>query len=130
MIPKDNKEFFLEKRKSKIDGFGVFTKKPILKGEMFYVVPVNKVSSIPVKMFAMIGDNRYVNDEVVLNWVNHSCNANTRLDLSGQLRLVALRNIEVDEEIACDYNETEIGGAKAVCKCGDKKCIGFFLRVD
>ena len=125
----ENLDLFLKKQKSQIDGFGIFTEKPIKKGDVFYEIPTDKISNVPIERFARIGDGQYVDDEAVLNWINHYCDANTKLELNEQPRLIALRDIGVNEEISCDYNETEIGGTKALCKCGHEKCKGFFSSV-
>ncbi|MBD3362074.1 SET domain-containing protein-lysine N-methyltransferase [Candidatus Woesearchaeota archaeon] len=120
---------FLHKKKSKIHGFGIFTTKEIRKGAVFYKVPMDQVYDKPKPRFAHIGKNKYVKDTKILNWVNHSCNANTILDLTGkQPKLVAKRNIKAGEEITCNYNLTEKGGNKVKCTCKKEKCKKYFLR--
>jgi SET domain-containing protein len=121
----------LVKRRSKIHGFGIFTDRDIPKGKVFYEVPLGKLSNKSRPRFAFIGDGLWVNDPRILNWVNHSCDANTFFDIAdGRLVLVARRDIEADEEITCDYNKTEKGGKKVLCKCGSRRCRGSFLRIE
>ncbi len=122
---------FLKKDQSMIDGFGIFTTQNISQGEIAYTVPLENIVSVPTPKFARVGDGKYVGDEMVLNWVNHSCSPNVLLDISGpQPALVALRDIEAEEEILCDYNQTEVGGVKVPCNCKSKNCRGCFLRVE
>ena len=122
---------FIIKKKSKIHGFGMFTSKRIKKGEVFYEIPANKIINKPKRRYAFIGNNKWVNDTKVLNWVNHSCKANTKLDISREKpALIAKRNIKEREEITCDYNKTEKNGEKISCNCGNKKCKEYFRRIE
>lgn len=117
------------KKKSKIHRFGIFTKKKIKKGEVFYKILINKTYKKPKDRCAYIGKNKWIYDNKVLNWINHSCNANTVLHIKRSLPiLIAKKNIEAGEEITCDYNLTEIGGTKVKCFCKTKNCGGYFLR--
>ena len=120
---------FLHKKRSKIHGFGIFTQKDISKGTVFYTIPVTKIHDKPKPRFAHIGKNRYVNDNQVLNWINHSCEANTTLNLKGkQPKLIAKKNIKSGDEITCDYDLTEKNGNKVKCTCRKEKCRKTFLR--
>lgn len=118
-----------QKRRSPIHGMGIFTLKPFSIGETVYEVPVTCVHRHPRSRCARIADDIYVDDESVLNWVNHSCDPSVMLDVRG-LRLCAVRSIGIGEEITCDYVLTEENGNKVPCTCGTKKCRGFFLRVE
>lgn len=124
-------EDFLIKKKSKIHGKGVFTKKDLQKGKKFYIVPTNKISNKPKRGFAFIGGDKWVNDKKVLNFVNHSCNPNTNLIVSKKNPyLISKKKIKKGEEITCDYNKTEKGGEKIKCNCKSKNCRGYFLRIE
>jgi 2-polyprenyl-3-methyl-5-hydroxy-6-metoxy-1,4-benzoquinol methylase len=117
----------LERRQSKIHGYGIFTKRDIFKGETFYYIPLTKLSYHNYKRYAYIGNGQYVNDQAVLNWVNHSCNANVRLDINRpDPVLVALRDINADEEITCNYDITEEVGVYRKCLCKEGTCKGHF----
>jgi len=119
---------FLYKDKSVIDGTGVFTKILIPKGEIFYLIPMNEIFLKSASRLAYIGNSRYVNDDKVLNWINHSCDSNTKLDIStDQPYLVSKRDIQPKEEILCDYSETEIMGSSVTCLCKSQNCRGYFL---
>ena len=111
-----------EKKKSKLQGWGIFSKRRFNKGELIYTVPVELVQPENNPNYAYIGDGKYVCDEKVLNYVNHSCNPNTKLILKDIPKLVALRNIEPQEEITCDYDISEINGFSFACNCEEKNC--------
>lgn len=122
---------FLVKKKSKIHGEGIFTTKPIKRNDILYLVPINKTDSRPHKRWAYIGKRMWVDDPEVLNFINHSCNPNTKLDIkSNQPKLITIRDIKKDEEITCDYSLTEKKGRKIKCNCKGKACRGYFLRIE
>ena len=117
--------------KSPIKGKGIFTEKDINKNEIFYIVPIKKLFSCPIDKCAKIAENKWLCDENVLSLVNHSCDPNTKLDISKQQPLLtALRDISNGEEITVDYDSTEIGGEKVFCECKKPNCKGYFLRVN
>jgi SET domain-containing protein len=122
---------FLKIKKSLVHGNGIFTEKNIIKGEIFYTVPVEKLSSYPVKRWAKINNNKWVCDGNVLNFVNHSCEPNTKLDISKeQPFLIALENIKNGDEITVNYDLTETEGNRIFCECKRPNCKGYFLRVN
>ena len=119
----------MKKRKSDIHGLGIFTSKQIDVGEVFYIIPLDKIVNNPIPRYACIGANEFVCDEIVINWVNHSCNPNTSFEISTERpHLKALRSISVTEEITLDYDKTEVNGSLVKCTCKDSNCRGFFLR--
>jgi SET domain-containing protein len=117
----------LIKRKSKIHGYGIFTKSLIRRGKNFYKIPNNKILYNPKKNCARIGKNKYVYDSKILNYINHSCNPNIKLSLKKKF-LIALRNIYPEEEITCNYEKTELKLNKRKCKCKSKNCKGYFYK--
>jgi hypothetical protein len=67
--------------------------------------------------------------------INHSCDPNAGLKFKGgDVLLVALRDIEVGEEVMWDYSTTMFeNGWQMRCECKTKKCrkiIGDFLLLD
>ncbi len=121
---------FLEKRISLINGFGIFTNKFIAKNSEFYKIPLDVIYSESKLRCARIGDKMFVCDELVLNWINHSCNPNSNLDITRDMPvLVALRDIFPSEEITVDYNKTELNGNKVKCNCNSLNCRGYFIRL-
>lgn len=69
---------------------------------------------------AQIGPHRFIWDEKVLNYVNHSCNPNSRLDIR-RLCLIAIRSISAGEEITCDYTKTEKRPLLFHCNCPEQQ---------
>ena len=67
----------------------------------------------------------FVCDPKILNWVNHSCNPNSKIELFPPL-LQSIREILPNEEITVDYNKTELPNKKVKCNCGEKNCRGYF----
>ena len=43
-------------------------------------------------------------------------------------KLIAIRSINVGEEITVDYGKTELKKNKIKCNCGSKNCKGYFYR--
>jgi len=121
---------FLIQKKSKIHGIGIFTNKVINKGDEFYIVPIKLIFNRPTPKCAYIGGKRWVSDEKVLNFVNHSCNANAVLDILGEPKLIAKRKIRSGEEITVDYDKTELNGEKVVCNCKGNNCRKYFLSIN
>jgi len=121
---------FLFKKKSKIHGIGIFSKKEIEKSSAFYVVPAKNILDKPKSRCAHIGKNRWISDKKVLNFINHSCNPNSILDTKKEPKLVAKRKIKIGEEITVDYNKTEKGGKKISCNCVEENCKKYFLRIE
>ena len=120
----------LNKRNSNINGKGIFTSQFIQNGVEFYTIPLDIVFNEPKPRCARIADRQYVSDNEVLNWVNHSCEPNSRLEILRENPvLIALRNISPDEEISVNYNETEVQGVKVECTCKSDSCKKYFIRL-
>lgn len=57
-------------------------------------------------------------------YLNHSCDPNTRINVSS-LQLLAIKNIEANEELLFDYETTESLMAEPFqCSCGSENCRG------
>ena len=119
----------MRKAKSKIHEIGIFSTEKISAAERFYEVPMEVIYSEPRSRCARIGDDKYVDDPEVLNYINHSCDPNTELEIDGvKVFLLAIKDITEADEITCDYNKTELDGKKTKCNCGSVNCRGYFLR--
>jgi len=121
---------FLFKASSQIHGRGIFTKRDIEKGYTFYEIPFRFVLFGPAPRCAYIGNDTWISDKDVLNYINHSCNPNTFFHIRLQTNscLSALRPIRAGEEITVDYDKTEIGGNRVPCNCKSPNCRGYFMR--
>jgi len=122
------KKNFLSKAKSLIHGIGIFTTLAIPSNEFFYLVPLADLRLVPTPRAARIATNKFVFDEKVLNYVNHSCEANSEIVLEQQrVVLRAKRAISEGEEITLDYCDTEERNTLVPCTCGSKKCRNYFF---
>lgn len=120
----------LEVKESKIHGKGVFAKQSIKARTIFYKISLVNTVPYTKKNCAYVGNGRWLEDNKVVNWVNHSCNPNTIIDFgNNNLLLIASRDIAKDEEITCDYDITEINGQKEKCLCNSRTCKGYFLKL-
>ena len=118
----------LMKKESPIHGIGIYTSKHIARGDIFYRVPTDSIFCSASSGLAYIGGNLWVDDKSVLNYVNHSCNPNSILDISGSPILVSKRGIFQGDEITVDYNKTEPSIRFNLCRCGEMNCRDLFKR--
>ncbi len=138
------KEVNIELRPSTIDGVGLFTIKKFKKGEVIaegihlddleLLVPWSEVSKVDTKIKTKINDfcvgtpdgfypppNNDFN-RITPDWyMNHSCTGNVGFDEVGDF--IALRSIEVDEELTYDYALAESSPKfELSCRCGEDNC--------
>lgn len=123
----------VKKKKSKIDGFGVFATANILGGEVIFSFKGKRMpfSSASIKKsqelfinsisagegFAFVPD-----DEDMLNYLNHSCSPNAYINDRNQL--VSRKSIKSGQEVCIDYSLTEIDlyWRMYPCMCGSRRC--------
>ncbi len=99
----------------------------MLQNKIFYTVPVNDLKSSPSSNFIRISKGVFVNDPLVLNFINHSCSPNSKLTITQKgVFLESIRVINVGEEITIDYNLTEEMGELVECNCKSTNCRHFF----
>jgi hypothetical protein len=128
----------LEKRSSDTEGSGIFAREEIKKDERLAifggkVMLIDEMYQIPPGMqrFTMQIEERFVLGPTGdmaedTDFFNHSCDPNA--GFSGQVFLVALRDIRAGEEITFDYAMTvsESVGSDMVfsmdCSCGSPRC--------
>ena len=76
-----------------------------------------------------ISDKEYIDTNylVVEDFINHSCSANTKIDLSKK-DFLAIKKIKKNQEITINYLASEWDLQKSnlsfKCLCGSKNCIG------
>jgi hypothetical protein len=112
--------------------FGVFAHQPITSGALLVMWSGKIVSTehLPELTALEVSRSVQVEEDLYLvpivegepgDFINHSCNPNA--GLQGQIALVALRDIEVGEEICYDYAMTD-GSAydEFECHCGEPIC--------
>ncbi len=114
-------------KKSKINKKGVFAAKDFKKGETVIVWKPKMISgaeaenaSAAHKHFIVKDGKKYLLMRSPERFVNHSCDANTRV--RGQAD-VAIRTIKKGEEITSNYGAEECL-IPFTCRCGQPKCRG------
>ena len=132
----------VEKRRSPIDGRGLFAKAKIKKGEVVvvkggYILTKNQrdkigkelgPSEIQITEDLFIGPASASEREGGMMHLNHSCEPN--LGLQGQIVYVALRDIAIDEELTFDYAMNADEPDEMTCRCGAKSCRGTITGTD
>lgn len=115
-------------------GYGVFARAPIAAGELLIVwsgdiVTREGLMELPpeVRMYSLqVEENCYQVSTLppyLPDYVNHSCDPNA--GLSGQIALVAMRDIMPGEEICFDYAMSDGSPYdEFVCQCGAANCRG------
>ena len=140
----------IQVRLSGVHGKGVFALTPIAKGEVIIEYKGEVITwpealrrhphdpSQPDHTFYFHIDDDHVIDGNVdgnaARWINHSCAPNCIADDStGEVHVLALRNIRAGEELCYDYGliideryTAKLNKAYA-CRCGSKKCRGTML---
>jgi SET domain-containing protein len=113
-------------------GYGVYARKAIKAGELLMVwggevVTEEQLEDIPVERSThglQVDDGVYIlptleNDPA--DFVNHSCSPNA--GMRGQISLVAMTDIQPDDEICFDYAMTDSSDYDEFeCRCGTPDC--------
>ena len=133
----------VEKRKSTIDGRGLFARESIGSGEIVlvkggYVLTraqrdrVGRLlgpSEIQITEDLFIGPATRREREGGMMHLNHSCEPN--LGLQGQVVYVALCDIRLGEELTADYAMTDDEPYEMMtCRCGRPSCRGTITGFD
>lgn len=115
------------------NGNGIFAKEPLTKGELLavfggvvhawdtFVTLPGKERSLSIQ----VEDNIFLVPDKIAegDYVNHSCNPNA--GLSGQIALVAMRDIQPGEEVCFDYAMSDTAPYDEFdCECGAPNCRG------
>lgn len=113
-------------------GFAVYAAEAISKGELLVVwsgtlVDGEALSRLPANFrrhSLQVDEDHFLvslTDSEPADYVNHSCNPNA--GLRGQIALVAMRDIELGEEITYDYAMSDGSDYDEFeCKCGAPQC--------
>lgn len=98
----------MEIKNSTISGEkGLFSTKKYVKGDIVHVLS-GDIYNNPTRETIHIGDNKHIYDEYGI-FINHSFCPN--IYVNGR-ELVALCDIDINDEIVFNYNDTEINMAK------------------
>ncbi len=114
-------------------GRGLFARRKIKKGEILFLI---KGKIIPLTISSSsdsatlpnaigVDDGVWINPHPnnALHFLNHSCDPN--VGIKGRVTIVALKNIDKDEQVTIDYSITEgdkLWTLPSRCKCGSKNC--------
>lgn len=121
-------------------GHTVVARLPIAKGELIVVwsgtlIDDQAICDLPqdVKRYSLqVEENQYLvslTDCEPADYVNHSCEPNA--GLSGQIALVAMRDIAAGEEISYDYAMSDGSSYDEFeCGCGSQRCRGVVSGTD
>ncbi len=83
-----------------IGGFGLYATRQFTKGEILHVLS-GQILDHPTRESIHVGNNKHVIDPLG-SWINHSFNPTIKID---SFKIIACRDIKVDEEITFNYNE-------------------------
>jgi hypothetical protein len=127
--------------RKKKGGFGVFADLPVEQGELLVVwggevinaEELQRLPAITQRHSIQVEENLYlapVAPAEPADFVNHCCNPNA--GMSGQIALVAMREIKVGEEVCYDYamsdgspyDEFECACGTPDCRAGSPETIG------
>ena len=117
---------------SKINGKGMFAKEKIFKGEVVFIKGGHILkrsqmfSSGEINSYLPIDDDYVIaaenpeEEEAIKLYNNHSCEPNC--GLRGEITFIAMRDIEIGEELTCDYAFIDNEDYEFNCTCGSRKC--------
>jgi SET domain-containing protein len=117
-----------EARKHPKFDIGVYAKERILKGEEVASFDGEEYTGyydheMPPQVLnhgIQISMNKVRNSRGIARLINHSCEPNS--GIKDLLRIVAMRDIEVGEEVLWDYDMSENAEWKMKCDCGSERC--------
>jgi len=122
----------VEYRDKSSSGKGAFAKEKICKGEIVFIkgghilkkgeyyTSSQANSYLPISdNYVLAAGNPEEENEIKL-FVNHSCNPNC--GLRGEITFVAIRDIDIDEELTFDYAFLDNEDYKFNCTCGAINC--------
>ncbi len=97
---------------------------PFKKGDLISNFSAGEVFSEPNYLTVQRGIREHITlMPQFLQYINHSCNPNVFFDTASMM-IVALKDIEPNEEFSFFYPSTEIDMAQPfICYCGSKYCL-------
>ena len=119
------------KIKKSNNGKGLFAEKLLKKDSIIFHFDGKIDDDIHTNSKSLqIDDNKFLESTVKFDdFLNHSCNPNCYIEWQN-LNLVALRDIQIGEEISFNYNTSEydlinmVQNCSFKCRCNSKNCIG------
>lgn len=116
--------------KSSNKGKSLFANRDIKKGEIVLSCEYEYIKSgADASTYSLqVAEDKFIDgdDFVVSDFLNHSCNANLKVDLK-RMNFIALKNIRNGEELTYNYLTTEydlmVDNLNFKCKCNSKNCL-------
>ena len=115
-------------RTSKKEGKGVFALRNFKQEKIILEIDdsrlaskkdIFKLSQEDKKHTAYIGSGTYIEMKSPERYINHSCDPNAYVK---NRKVIAMNDIEKDDEITFDYSINGVDGWKMVCRCSSKNC--------
>ncbi len=121
MIKNGNNFVFRDMSLHKSIPLGIYAEQCYKSGEIIRLLS-GRMSNIPTQKSIHIGDNMHIEDEIG-QYINHSFDPNMRVEGN---KLIAIKDINIYDEITFNYNDTEIEMAcpfedDGILVCGKKK---------
>jgi len=117
-----------ELRKTSEKGEGVFATQSFKVNDTVMIGVIEKMLQGNHSHASQIGENKYAFHAGLITKVNHSCgpNCGIRVNETGAHDYVAIKDIEVNEEITFDYamRNYSIDYFPVNCMCGSMRCRG------
>jgi len=119
---------------SPINGKGMFAKEKVNKGDIVFIKGGHILkreqifTSDTINSYLPIGDDYFIaaknleEEAAIKLYDNHSCDPNC--GLRGEITFVAIRDIEVGEELTVDYAFIDNEDYEFVCACAAENCRG------
>ena len=98
-------------------GKGLYSLKEHNIGDIIHILS-GEILGSPTKLTIHIGNNKQILDNFGI-YINHSDQTNIKFD---GLAVIAIKKINIDDEIVFDYNENEINMAEPFYYNGDYIC--------
>lgn len=97
---------------------------PFKKGDVLSKFSAGEIYAVPNYLTVQRGVDEHITlMPVFLQYINHSCSPNVFFDTT-TMEVVALKDIEVNEEFSFFYPSTELDMAQPfICYCGSKDCL-------
>jgi SET domain-containing protein len=102
-IKQSSNEIVTDHKSSELKCNGLFAKRSWKKDDIVFVLH-GDISDTPSKYSIHIGDNLHIIDKYG-SFMNHSFDPNARVN---KINIVAIKDINIGDEITFDYNSTEL----------------------
>lgn len=115
-------------KKIKLKGRGLFTTEKIKKGEKVitfdgHIMSFEQAQAIGREDYVVpISSDQYTDPAYPEEYTNHSCEANT--GFISPTTLIAIRDINPDEELTFDYSLVTADDWEMDCQCSTQSCRG------